>query len=87
MARPQGELAQALLRAAAARPGTVRELAARSQVGFAQARYTASRLVSRGALVEVDATRPAVLAPAETVDGGHGINSLAVVLGAWGRSG
>jgi hypothetical protein len=87
MPRPLGELSQALLLAAAASPGTVRELAARSQVGFAQARYTASRLVSRGALVEVDATRPAVLAPAETVDSSHGINSLAVVLGSWGRSG
>lgn len=48
--RPTGELALALLDAAS-QPGTIRDLAARAQVGRAAADYTASRLIARGALV------------------------------------
>jgi hypothetical protein len=62
MARPHGELVQALQAAAGAGPGTVRELAHRGLVGLSVARYTASRMVDRGQLVVVDAGRPAVLA-------------------------
>lgn len=61
--RPAGEVSQALVSAAAqAGPGTVRELAERACVGYAAARYTSSRLVSRGELVPVSAARPMVLA-------------------------
>lgn len=62
MSRPRGELAHALMKAAAAGPAPVRVLAERSQVGFAAARYTASRLVSAGDLVVLDGGRPSVLA-------------------------
>jgi hypothetical protein len=61
-----GDISQALLRAARdAGRGTVRDLARRAQVGMPSARYTASRLVSAGALVVVQEGRPAVLAPRE----------------------
>lgn len=63
--RPAGEVGLAMLSAVAqGGPGTVRDLAERACVGYAAARYTASRLVSRGALVALSAGRPAVLAPA-----------------------
>lgn len=62
--RPAGDVSQALLSAAAAAPATVRELAARACVGYGAARYTATRLVSRGALVPVAEGRPMVLAAA-----------------------
>jgi hypothetical protein len=58
-----GEVSAALLRAAATGPGTVRELAARAQVGFGVARYTATRLAHSGALAALNpGMRPAVLA-------------------------
>ena len=57
-----GDVAQALLRAADAGPGAVRTLAERAQVGYAAARYTASRLVSSGDLVVQSPGRPSVLA-------------------------
>lgn len=55
-----GAVAQALL-AQAQQPGTVRELAARAQVGFSAAAYTCSRLQSAGHLVRVSDGRPARL--------------------------
>ncbi len=51
----------AMLRAAEGGVGTVRDLAMRAQVGLGAAKYTASRLVSAGQLVEVEPGRPAVL--------------------------
>lgn len=59
-----GEVASAMVSAAAVGPGTVAELAARACVGYDAARYTASRLVSSGALVALSAGRPAVLGAA-----------------------
>lgn len=60
-----GEVATALLSAASMAPGTVAQLAERACVGYDAARYTASRLVSAGALVAVAGGRPAVLAGAQ----------------------
>lgn len=60
--RPRGEISTALLQSAASGPGRVRELAERAQVGYSAAEYTCSRLVRVGALVVLDASRPAVLA-------------------------
>lgn len=57
-----GEIGKALVSAADHGPGTVRQLAERMCVGYDAARYTASRLVSAGALVRVSAQRPALLA-------------------------
>lgn len=66
MARPTGDIALAMCSAALKGPATVRELAARAQVGYASARYTASRLVDRGSLVVLDGgARPAVLVVAD----------------------
>jgi hypothetical protein len=59
--RPRGDIARALHGAALQGPGTVTQLAHRAQVGESVARYTASRMVSRGELVEVQPGRPAVL--------------------------
>lgn len=59
--RPMGEVGVALLQAAKGGPGTVVQLAERACVGYGAARYTASRLVSAGALVPLTAGRPAVL--------------------------
>lgn len=59
--RPPGEISIALLTEAREAPGTVRDLAERAQVGYAAARYTASRLVQRGELVELTDVRPVVL--------------------------
>lgn len=81
--RRLGPISLAMLDAAA-EPGTVRQLAERSFVGYAAARCCASRLVQRGLLVPVEADqRPLVLVaptlgPAESGD-------LADVLGSWGR--
>lgn len=65
--RPAGDASQALLSAAAqAGPATVRELADLAGVPYAAARYTSSRLVSRGELVprpcDAPGRRPMVLA-------------------------
>lgn len=60
--RRRGELAEALSAAAAHGPGPVAALAARAQVGYSVARYTASRMVARGELVKVSDDRPALLA-------------------------
>ena len=56
-----GEVASALLEAAGEGAAPVRQLAERAQVGYAAARYTASRLVDQGALQVREAGRPAVL--------------------------
>jgi hypothetical protein len=58
-----GEISQALLDAAMT-PGRVTELATRAQVSYAAARYTASRLVERGALLVHQPGRPAQLVAA-----------------------
>lgn len=57
MARPHGEIALALLAAAAAGPGTVRQLCERAQVGRRVGQYTGCRLVASGHLVEIEKTR------------------------------
>jgi hypothetical protein len=69
--RPRGELAEALSTAASRGPAPVRELAARAQVGYAAARYTASRMVQRGELVLLDDVRPALLALPLPDEGGQ----------------
>lgn len=56
-----GEIGRAMVNAAASGPASVRELAARAQVGYDAARYTASRLVRLGALEVAEEGRPAVL--------------------------
>lgn len=61
MSRPRGPVAFALLSAAEQGPATVRELAARAQVGYGVARYTASRLVDGLQLTVLQPGRPAVL--------------------------
>lgn len=64
LGRPRGsfgDVAQALDAAAATSPGTVKELAARAQVGYRVAQYTATRLVDAGKLAKLNEGRPAVL--------------------------
>ena len=64
-----GEIGQALVKAAAQGPGTARQLAERSCVGYDAARYTASRLGSTGALARLSNERPALLGlPAPACD-------------------
>ena len=63
--RPLGELSRALLRAAQQGPGSVRQLAERSQVGYDTARVKASHLVRMGHLQVVSDDRPMVLATAQ----------------------
>ena len=60
--RRRGDLAEAISAAASQGPADVRDLAARAQVGYGAARYTASRMLARGELCLVAAGRPAVLA-------------------------
>ncbi len=88
MGRPLGsfgEISRALLAAAADRPGTALELAARAQVGRRAARYTASRLVTAGRLQVLKPGRPAVLGLAESAVAPPSI-ALAAALAGWGRS-
>jgi hypothetical protein len=84
MTRPHGtygDVALALRSAALAGPGTVRDLAQRAQVGYSAARYTASRLCSRGELVVLDGgSRPALLVAPELLEtrdarAGHGADA------------
>lgn len=94
----RGALAQALLDAARHGPGTVRELAARSQVAFEAARYTASRLVARGELVEVTQGKPVILAAPQAAanasgpdmpqaaEAAPGPDPLQAVLAGWVRA-
>lgn len=72
--RPRGDITAALVGAAARGPGPVRELAARAQVGYAAACYTASRMVKRGELVVVSAARPRLLAVPQMPAGDVGRN-------------
>lgn len=57
-----GEVAIALRSAAFEAPGCVAELARRACIGYDVARYTASRLVRSGDLVQINEGRPAILA-------------------------
>ena len=69
--RRRGELAELLSAAAAQGPGSAEELGQRAQMGSSLARYTASRMVSRGELVRLSDHRPALLGlpvPDEVVD-------------------
>lgn len=84
--RPRGEVSIALLEAARQGPGTVVDLAARAQVGRHAARYTASRLVTRGELVALNAGRPAMLALPPEDTAALGPQALAAVLSGWGRT-
>ena len=60
-----GEIGKAMREQALQHPGTVRDLAIRSQVGLRCARYTATRLVQCGVLAPMNpGERPAVLGPA-----------------------
>lgn len=64
MTRPKGsigEVARAICSAAKQGPGTVRQLAERSQVGMRCAGYTAHRLIEAGHLAVVQDRRPMVL--------------------------
>lgn len=63
--RPRGEIAAALVKAAARSPGTVAQLAERACVGYDAARYKASALVRSGALVPLTEGRPRVLKAAD----------------------
>lgn len=53
MARPLGSVRLALKLAAAEQPGTIRDLAARAQVGYAQAHFTVKNMAQKGELVVV----------------------------------
>jgi predicted transcriptional regulator of viral defense system len=66
--RRRGDIAEALSTAASWGPATVRELAARAQVGYAAARYTESRMTARGELVRLSAGRPALVALPDPAD-------------------
>jgi hypothetical protein len=66
--RRRGDIAEALSAAASWGPATVRELAARAQVGYAAARYTESRMVARGELVRICTGRPALVALPDPAD-------------------
>jgi len=70
--RPRGSFGEVALAlsTAAMQPGTVRELALRSCVGYDVARYTASRLVDAGELVVVESGRPNKLAHRDVAGGG-----------------
>jgi hypothetical protein len=64
--RPKGDICNAMVKAWAQGPATVTQAAHRACVGVGAARYTASRMVSRGELVVVSEGRPAVLGVPET---------------------
>lgn len=77
-----GEVARALLTAADAGPGSVRELAARALVGHGAAAWSCSRLVARGELVVLDPDeRPATLArPAAEPEAADAVGAAFVLL-------
>lgn len=84
MARPRGEISEALLAAARHGPCTVRELAARALVGRDAAAYTACRLVARGELVSLNGRRkPATLALPPEGTAAPDPQALADVMAAW----
>jgi hypothetical protein len=84
-----------IARAAAAAPGTVRELAERTQMGYAAAQYTVQNMVRRGDLVEVDrvampgtSRKAGVFGPAPAASGHAGpagADALALALRTWPR--
>jgi hypothetical protein len=81
-----GAVVQALAAAAAQGPGTARELCERAQVGDGVGRYTASRMVARGELVAVSASRPMVLAapgPALPAPNDLSLAELARITSRW----
>jgi hypothetical protein len=84
--RPLGEVSRVLMSAAAEKPGTVRQLAERTQVGYRVAEYTASRLVERGQLVRLSDRRPAVLAAPPMTPGGEALADAIEALDWLGRS-
>lgn len=53
MARPFGIVRLALKLAAAEQPGTIRDLAARAQVGYATAHFTIKNMAQKGELVSI----------------------------------
>ena len=70
--RPHGEVRSALLQAAREAPGQVRDLAARAQVGFSAAQYTATRMLASDELVVVsEGRRNRVLAAPAMPPGGE----------------
>lgn len=86
MSRPResfGPVAQAMVQAARQQPGTVRQLAERAQVGYDVARYTAHRLVERGALRECTTGRPAVLGLADRQSGASALADLQSCVRGW----
>jgi hypothetical protein len=85
-ARSYGPVAEALVQAAGQGPAAVKDLAARAQVGFGVARYTASRLLAARALVVVAPGRPRVLgvpAPGSSVH--EALHSLSAALHGGGQ--
>lgn len=90
MARPLGDISRALLAAAAAAPGTVRELCERAQVGFDVGRKTASRMLSRGDLQVLEVMPPsgpgrppAVVGMAAASAPDAALSDLAAALSGW----
>lgn len=84
MSRPResfGPVAQTMVQAARQQPGTVRQLAERTQIGYDVARYTAHRLVAGGVLQQTD-DRPAILGPATPRGVGAGAD-LSACLRGW----
>jgi hypothetical protein len=69
MSRPAGSggCVRQALDAAATTPGTVRQLAQRSQVGYALAKCTVSRMIDAGELLVLDDGRPALVISARRV--------------------
>ena len=80
-------MALALLEAAQAGPADVKTLAMRACVGFAVARYSASRLLAAGRLTADRTRRPWVLRIADaTADGPHAAEFAFAHLARWSRS-
>lgn len=62
--RPPGEIRMVLVKALGEQPGTVRDLATRTQVGFAAAARTVENMVRAGQAMPFDTTRvPGVCRP------------------------
>lgn len=88
--RPRGELGAAILSAAKAGPGTVKELADRACVGRRVACYTCSRLVASGHLVVLHKRppfdgpgRPPEVLALPSKDIAEPADALAAVMSAW----
>lgn len=96
--RPRGELQRVIAEAAAAAPGTVRELAKRTQVGHKAASHTVQNMLRRGDLVAVawvllpgTSRRVQVFGPPAAARPGQapaaGTDALAQALAGWRRPG